>query len=298
VTEESAGWALRSRDLAKVVLLSVVLFPFYPLFWYLRLSSELRRELRKEPGTPPGSPVWLTALMVTFGWALLVVPAISFYETAWRIRRIQRRRAVPQGSWYSYPFLTGMLLIAFVGPLVLPGGWWAQIIGWGALIVVIGDMQRVVNRVALEPAPRPSTGRRVLLWAISVPYALIIIASAGLFGSGELRIVTVNTTAMAPALQCGDQVLVESASIHGPLGVGNVVLFPHNGKTLVSRVASLDGDRMTVRNDNPANGSDSRAIGPVARSDVNGIVYSVEWPLSRLGPVGSTPTSGTVKSCP
>lgn len=298
MTEEGAGWALRSRDLAKVVPLSIVLFPFYPLFWYLRLSSELRRELRKEPGTPLGSPVWLTGLMVTFGWVLLVVPAISFYETAWRIRRIQRRRAMPQSAWYSYPFLTGLLLIAFVGPLVLPGGWWAQIIGWAALVVVIGDMQRVVNRVALAPASKPSTGRRVLLWVVSVPYALIIIVSAGFFGSGELRVVRVNTTAMAPALQCGDQVLVESASIHGPLGVGDIVLVTHAGKTLVSRVASLDGVHVTVQNDNAANGSDSRAIGPIPKSDVRGIVYSVEWPLSRLGPVGSSPTSGTVKSCP
>lgn len=298
MTEEGAGWALRSRDLATVVLLSVVLFPIYPLYWYLRLSSELRRELRREPGTPNGSPVWLTALMVTIGWGLLVVPAISFYETAWRIRRVQRRRAVPQGSWYSYPFLTGLLLIAFVGPLVLPGGWWAQIGGWAALIVVIGDMQRTVNRVALEPAPKRSTGRRVLLWALAVPYAIIIVASAGLFGTGQLQVLTVNTTAMAPAIQCGNEVMVESTSIHGPLGVGDIVLFAHKGKTLVSRVAAVDGDQVTLRNDNPGNGSDSRAIGPIPKSDVSSVVYAVEWPISRLGPVGTSPSSGTVKSCP
>jgi signal peptidase I len=297
VTEEGAGWALRSRDLGKVVLLSVVLFPFYPLFWYLRLSSELRRELRKEPGTPLGSPVWLTALMVTFGWGLLVVPAISFYETAWRIRRLQRRRAMPQSSWYSYPFLTGLLLIAFVGPLVLPGGWWAQVGGWAALLVVIGDMQRAVNRIALEPARPPSTGRRVLLWLISVPYAVILVASASLFGSGQLQLLKVHTTAMAPAIQCGDEVMVESASIHGPLGVGDIVLFGHNGKTLVSRVASIDGDQLTVRNDNPGNGSDSRAIGPIQKSDVSRVVYAVEWPISHLGPLGRSPSSGTAKSC-
>jgi len=298
VTEDSAGWALRSRDLVKVVLLSVVLFPFYPLFWYLRLSSELRRELRKEPGTPLGSPVWLTGLMVTFGWALLVVPAISFYETAWRIRRLQRRRAVPQKAWYSYPFLTGLLLIAFVGPIVLPGGWWAQIIGWAALLVVIGDMQRAVNRIALEPATPASTGRRVLLWIVSVPYAVILVASAGLFGTGQLQLLRVNTTAMAPAIQCGDEVMIESASLHGPLGVGDIVLFAHNGKTLISRVAAVSGDRLTVSNDNPQNGSDSRSIGPIPKSAVTSVVYAVEYPISHVGPVGASPTTGTVKSCP
>jgi len=297
VTEEDSGWALRSRDLTTVVLLSLVLFPFYPLYWYLRLSSELRRELRKEPGTPNGSPVWLTGLMVTFGWGLLIIPVVSFFETAWRIRRIQRRRAMPQSAWYSYPFLTGLLLLAFIGPLVLPGGWWAQVGGWAALVVMIGTMQWAVNRVALAPAPRRSSGRRVLLWVISVPYAILLVASATLFGTGQLQIVHINTDAMAPAIQCGNQVLVESASIHGPLAVGDVVMFPHNGKTLVSRIESVDGDQLTVRNDNQDNGSDSRAVGPIAKSDVSGVVYAVEWPPQDLGPLGTSATSGDVHVC-
>ena len=126
------------------------------------------------------------------------------------------------------------------------------------------------------------------LWIVSVPYAVILVATAGLFGSGQLQLVKVNTTAMAPAIQCGDEVMVESAAIHGPLGVGDIVMFGHNGKTLVSRVADVAGHQLTVRNDNPGNGSDSRALGPIPKSDVSRVVYAVEWPISHLGPLDAT----------
>jgi signal peptidase I len=181
---------------------------------------------------------------------------------------------------------------------VLPGGWWAQIIGWAALLVMVGDMQRTVNRIAMEPAPRASTRRRLLLWLICVPYALVLVATAGLFGTGEAQLLKVNTTAMAPAIQCGDYVVVESTAVHAPIAVGDIVLFAHNDKTLLSRVAAIDGDQLTVRNDNQKNGSDSRAIGPIPRSAVSGIVDAVEYPLSRVGLLGKSPTTGTVKSCP
>lgn len=87
---------------------------------------------------------------------------------------------------------------------------------------------------------------------------------------------------MAPTLLPGDFLVVDLrvASTHP----GDIVLAvdPREpGRVIVKRVASLDGDTVTLRGDNPAASTDSRHFGPVPASQVTGRVVLCYWPWPR-----------------
>lgn len=65
---------------------------------------------------------------------------------------------------------------------------------------------------------------------------------------GQVRIPLVGTS-MRPTLLAGDVIVLEKAK---NVAVGDVVLFRHEGRHLLHRVVSIDGDRYTMKGDNCA----------------------------------------------
>jgi type IV secretory pathway protease TraF len=82
---------------------------------------------------------------------------------------------------------------------------------------------------------------------------------------------------MSPTIAPGSWLV---ASANGRVRPGSVVILDRDGRELLKRVATIEGDSMTVLGDNPARSTDSRAFGPVPRSSVRGVVRAVYWPPS------------------
>lgn len=76
---------------------------------------------------------------------------------------------------------------------------------------------------------------------------------------------------MLPGLLPGSFVLIDPRRT--PV-VGDVVVARHPSKSIdvIKRVAAVDGDRLDLRSDNTAVGSDSRDFGLVDRSAVAGVM--------------------------
>lgn len=90
---------------------------------------------------------------------------------------------------------------------------------------------------------------------------------------------------MLPTLQPGDRLVV---SRHRRPRPGDLVAVrdPRQpARLLVKRVASIDGNRVDIRGDNPRASTDSRTFGPLPTADVVGIVVRRYAPASRAGPV-------------
>lgn len=88
---------------------------------------------------------------------------------------------------------------------------------------------------------------------------------------------------MRPAIESGDRLLVLALRAR----VGDVVALgdPRDGRTIVKRVARIDGDQLTVLGDNPASSTDSRTFGPVPRRSVVGRAVYRYAPRARAGRV-------------
>ena len=74
---------------------------------------------------------------------------------------------------------------------------------------------------------------------------------------------------MQPTLQPGDRVLVKRLGSNPTLRVGSVLVTWHPQRTnlrLVKRLNSLESTRLWLLGDNPAESTDSRQLGPVAKS--------------------------------
>lgn len=67
-----------------------------------------------------------------------------------------------------------------------------------------------------------------------------------LAAGGQVRIPLVGTS-MRPTLLAGDVIVLEKSK---DVAVGDVVLFRHEGRHLLHRVVSIDGDRYTMKGDN------------------------------------------------
>lgn len=85
---------------------------------------------------------------------------------------------------------------------------------------------------------------------------------------------------MVPTLVAGSFVI---ATERGPVRQGTVVVVARGELEAVKRVASVDGDSITVLGDNPAASTDSREFGPVPIDTVRGVVRAVYWPPRRAG---------------
>ena len=99
-----------------------------------------------------------------------------------------------------------------------------------------------------------------------------------------VALVVVDGESMRPALEPGDRLLVVRLAPR----VGDVVAFDHAGRRMVKRVAAITSDgEVTVRGDNAAASTDSRAFGPVARSAIVGRAVYRYAPAARSGRVPS-----------
>jgi signal peptidase I len=84
--------------------------------------------------------------------------------------------------------------------------------------------------------------------------------------NGWVRLVVVEGDSMRPALEPGDRLLV----LRLPPRVGDVVALHRDGRTIVKRVAAIDGDAITVLGENAGASTDSRAFGAVPRGALLG----------------------------
>jgi signal peptidase I len=94
-----------------------------------------------------------------------------------------------------------------------------------------------------------------------------------------VHLVVVAGTSMSPALDPGDRLLVLRLRPR----VGDVVAVAREGRTIVKRVAAVDGDVLTLLGDNAEASTDSRAFGPVPRSSVLGRAVYRYAPRPRAG---------------
>ena len=89
---------------------------------------------------------------------------------------------------------------------------------------------------------------------------------------------------MRPALTPGDRLLVVRLRPRA----GDVVALrdPRTGRTIVKRVASVDGASVVVLGDNAEASTDSRTFGPVELSAVLGRAVYRYAPTARAGRIG------------
>jgi nickel-type superoxide dismutase maturation protease len=108
----------------------------------------------------------------------------------------------------------------------------------------------------------------------------VAVATAGLWWWRPVGRVEVVGESMLPALAPGDRLLVLRA---GRPRVGDVVAVRLTSRTVVKRVAACGPDGLTVLGDNPGASTDSRTLGPVARSTVRGRAFYRYAPDFRRG---------------
>jgi nickel-type superoxide dismutase maturation protease len=104
-------------------------------------------------------------------------------------------------------------------------------------------------------------------------------------------LVAVDGDSMRPALTPGDRVLVVRAAAR----VGDIVAVrdPRRpDRTMLKRVASIDGDRIVVLGDNAGASTDSRTFGPVDRASIVGRAVYRYAPVSRAGRLRRAPVTG------
>jgi nickel-type superoxide dismutase maturation protease len=112
----------------------------------------------------------------------------------------------------------------------------------------------------------------------------------------RLDAVEVSGSSMAPAMQPGDRLLVESLTfaLRAPRA-GELVLAPDPrlpSRELVKRVAAVDRTGIDLRGDHPAASTDSRSFGPIPASSVRWRVALRYWPPLRFGGIGAASGAG------
>lgn len=95
--------------------------------------------------------------------------------------------------------------------------------------------------------------------------------------------VVVAGDSMLPALHPGDRLLVRRTARIRPGDVVAVTDPRLASRTMVKRVAGVGPAGVTVLGDNAAASTDSRTLGPVARSAVGGRVFYRYFPTVRRG---------------
>lgn len=163
-----------------------------------------------------------------------------------------------------------------------------------------------------------STGREILEWVISLAVA-VALALAIHTWVGQL--VTVNGPSMQPGLWTDERVLVGKVEYYfRQPRLGDIVLarFPDSNEHYIKRVIGVAGDRIAVTGgklflngkqvtepyinepmqfdteeltvppgcvfvmgDNRNNSEDSRVVGPLPLSNIEGRAYAVLWPLGK-----------------
>ncbi|HEX6129344.1 MAG TPA: nickel-type superoxide dismutase maturation protease [Candidatus Limnocylindria bacterium] len=132
------------------------------------------------------------------------------------------------------------------------------------------------------------------------PLAILLGAAAGagaaLLAIRRLDAVEVSGASMAPALQPGDRLLVESLTytLRAPRA-GEIVLAPdprQPDRELIKRVAAVGTAGIHLQGDHPAASTDSRAFGAVSAAAVRWRVALRYWPPLRIGAVGSATGAG------
>lgn len=97
---------------------------------------------------------------------------------------------------------------------------------------------------------------------------------------------------MSPTLEAGDRLLVWRRAIPA---VGDLVAVEDPelaGRLLVKRVRAISGSELELRGDNEPESRDSRSFGPVARTEVVGVVVYRYMPSDKAGRMsGLTPTT-------
>jgi nickel-type superoxide dismutase maturation protease len=109
--------------------------------------------------------------------------------------------------------------------------------------------------------------------------------------------VVVEGRSMLPTLEPGDHLLVLRLPKRWPLRPGQLVALsdPRDpGRLLVKRVAAIAANGVMVVGDNPAESTDSRTFGPVARAQVWGQVCYRYAPTGKTGRITGqrTPLGG------
>jgi nickel-type superoxide dismutase maturation protease len=132
------------------------------------------------------------------------------------------------------------------------------------------------------------------------PGALVLGALAGAVGAllalRRLDVVEVSGASMAPSLQPGDRLLVESLTfaLRAPRP-GEVVLDAdprQPDRELIKRVDAVGAGGLELRGDHPAASTDSRTFGPVPADAVRWRVLLRYWPPLRIGPVEAPSVGG------
>lgn len=77
---------------------------------------------------------------------------------------------------------------------------------------------------------------------------------------------------MLPSLRPGQIVVARQKFLK--LKTGDVVIVRHNGLEKIKRIASVDGQQVTVLGDNSSHSTDSRHFGPLNKQDIVGKVLS------------------------
>jgi signal peptidase I len=137
--------------------------------------------------------------------------------------------------------------------------------------------------------------------AAGVAVGLGVAAGLGIAARQLLRgldAVEVRGRSMAPTLEPGDRLLVETWTYRRrPPEIGEVVVTPDPrapARELVKRVAAVEGGRVTLRGD-AARSTDSRRFGSVPVRTVRTRAALRYWPLRRVGLI---PPSGVVMDAP
>ena len=87
---------------------------------------------------------------------------------------------------------------------------------------------------------------------------------------------------MEPLLPAGSRVIASPYRPGSDLRVGDVVLARRPDRPeveMVKRIVALDGERLFLQGDNPAQSTDSRVFGPVDRSAVIAVIRWRYWPI-------------------
>lgn len=80
---------------------------------------------------------------------------------------------------------------------------------------------------------------------------------------------------MVPTLAPGERLLVR---YDGPIVLGDLVVFEHEGQIDVKRIERIEADGIFVLGDNDLVSTDSRNYGLIAHKDVLGTIVMRIWP--------------------
>ncbi|MGH9040923.1 MAG: nickel-type superoxide dismutase maturation protease [Acidimicrobiia bacterium] len=111
---------------------------------------------------------------------------------------------------------------------------------------------------------------------------------AGL-AAGRFRRIEISGESMAPTLEPGDRILVVRAGRPRPGDIVACVDPREPNRTIVKRVAGVDGQEYTILGDNFDASTDSRHFGPINANSIIGHVIFRYFPERRVGVVGRVP---------